>query len=373
MDMSEQAELFRLLLVGGGHAHLFVLEAIIQGRLPSDGVALVSPSRWQYYSGMLPGLVAGHYRAEQCRIDLEALCEQAGIVMIIDSSCGLEADRKSLQLASGRTLGFEQLSLDIGSQTDLSWIRKPGNHLISVKPMDRFLADWQAFSDTARRRREGRMVVVGGGAAGVELAMAARTSLRKSGFSLPVTLIASNGVVADFPPAVRKRVERELERLDVRAYHGKAQAEGGRVKLDDGTELQADLIIATSGAKAPRWLAGSDLELDHAGFVRVDQYHRSCSHPDIYAVGDISARPGTPLMKSGVHSVRVGPILAHNLLAARNGDPLKVFRPRRNVLYLISCGDRRAVASWGPLYASGGWVWHWKDRIDRAFIDRFSG
>jgi NADH dehydrogenase FAD-containing subunit len=43
-----------------------------------------------------------------------------------------------------------------------------------------------------------------------------------------------------------------------------------------------------------------------------------------------------------------------------------------NTLNLLSCGNHEAIASWGGWSAQGRWVWWWKDRIDRAFIAKFS-
>ena len=50
-----------LVLLGGGHANLHVLEALATTRLPHVRVTLVSPHRLQFYSGMLPGWISGQY------------------------------------------------------------------------------------------------------------------------------------------------------------------------------------------------------------------------------------------------------------------------------------------------------------------------
>ena len=52
--------------------------------------------------------------------------------------------------------------------------------------------------------------------------------------------------------------------------------------------------------------------------------------------------------------------------------PLQTYAPQRRTLYLLSCGERRAIASWGGWTAEGAWVWRWKDRIDRAFVARYT-
>ncbi|HQV15355.1 MAG TPA: hypothetical protein PK620_10590, partial [Denitromonas sp.] len=64
--------------------------------------------------------------------------------------------------------------------------------------------------------------------------------------------------------------------------------------------------------------------------------------------------------------------LADNLRRNITGDTLQRWQAQRRALYLISTGDRRALAAWGPLSIEGAWVWRWKDHIDRAFMARFS-
>jgi NADH dehydrogenase FAD-containing subunit len=51
----------RLVLVGGGHAHLHLLADLATRRLADVDVTLVSPSRWHHYSGMVPGFLQGTY------------------------------------------------------------------------------------------------------------------------------------------------------------------------------------------------------------------------------------------------------------------------------------------------------------------------
>ncbi|GGC01444.1 pyridine nucleotide-disulfide oxidoreductase [Marinobacterium zhoushanense] len=362
-----------LALVGGGHAHLFVLEAMAQGRLRIPHTVLISPSRWQYYSGMLPGLMAGHYRVEQCRIDLEQLATRAGVRFIEQAVVSLDAEVQSLCLSGGGHLKYALASLDVGSETELGDLVGFQGRLIGVKPLDKFHADWLSFKDTLQRRGYGQLVVAGAGAAGVELAMAAAYALAAPGHGARVTLVASeHGVLPGFASGVRKAVMRELTGLGVEIYTGGAAAQGNLIQVGRSTELHCDALIAATGAKAPYWLRSSALRLDSEGFIEVDANHRSLSHPNLFAVGDIASRPGSPLMRSGVHSVRAGPVLAHNLGVLMNGGRLQPFHPRAWVLYLISCGARRAVASWGPFAFAGDWVWRWKDRIDRGFIARFS-
>jgi NADH dehydrogenase FAD-containing subunit len=144
------------------------------------------------------------------------------------------------------------------------------------------------------------------------------------------------------------------------------------VLLADGTALPADVVLAATGARAAQWLETSGLRLDAHHYVAVDRFHRSQSHQDVFAAGDVSARSDVVMARSGVQAVHAGPVLAANLLATLQGGPLRTYSPRRRSLYLLACGPRYAIASWGSLSAEGHWVWRWKDRIDRGFVARFS-
>jgi NADH dehydrogenase FAD-containing subunit len=144
------------------------------------------------------------------------------------------------------------------------------------------------------------------------------------------------------------------------------------VVLSDGTSLPADRVLAATGARAPAWLKGSDLQLDMNGYVVVDGTYCSVSHRNVFAAGDVAARQDIAVARSGVHAVHAGPVLAANLLAALQGGAMQTYVPRRHSLYLLACGPRYAVASWGRWSAEGAWVWYWKDWIDRHFVLRFA-
>ncbi|MXX17447.1 MAG: hypothetical protein F4Z52_09675, partial [Gammaproteobacteria bacterium] len=68
-----------LVLLGGGHSHVIVIRRWAANPVPGVRVTLVSPDTLTPYSGMLPGLVAGHYSVAQTHIDLARLCRWAGI------------------------------------------------------------------------------------------------------------------------------------------------------------------------------------------------------------------------------------------------------------------------------------------------------
>jgi selenide,water dikinase len=129
--------------------------------------------------------------------------------------------------------------------------------------------------------------------------------------------------------------------------------------------------LATA-ARPPEWLRSSGLILDENGFAQVDGTLRAEGQESVFAVGDVIAFTPRPLPKSGVYAVRAGPILAENIRRLLTGRRLKTYRPQREAMYLVSTGEHYAVGTRNGLVFGGQWVWRWKDRIDRRFMQRFS-
>ena len=363
----------RLVLVGGGHAHLSVLRALAKQRPAGIDVVLITPSKHQNYSGMLPGWVAGHYTQAECWVDLDHLIQAAGARGVLDHIVGIDAARRSVRLAQGQWIEYDVLSLDIGSETDTSWLQSLGDKLLPVKPLDDFFASWPRILAAAKAKKNYKLVVVGGGAAGIELALAAQQAFKQTGVDGCVDLVASeSGLLPGHAKGVQTRVQRFAERVGLGLHLARGVGTPDGVLLATGQLVPADLVIAATGARPVAWLAHSKLGLDAHGYILVDKYHRSVSHPNVFAAGDICARADAVMSRSGVHAVHVGPVLGQNLLAALSGGTLRPYLPKRRSLYLLACGPCYAVASWGHWSAEGQWVWRWKDWIDRGFIRQFS-
>jgi len=356
-----------LLLVGGGHSHLAVLKSF--GDTPAGGVrlALLSPSRHAFYSGMVPGVVAGHYRPEDCRVALGALAARAGARFLLDSAVGLDPARREVTTARGERLRYDVLSLDIGSSAgDPSGAAE---RALRVRPVEPFLAGWERLRESARRGEIRRIAVVGGGAAGIEVLLAMRHGL--AGVAAEFVLFSELPVLAGH--GARRRMARILGERGVTVHIGRKVVAAGKngLELDGGGRVEAQAAVWATGASAPSWIAQSGLATDARGFVAVSDTLQSRSSPEIFAAGDVATVIGEPRPKSGVFAVRQGPVLARNLRRALAGEAPERFRPPSRSLALISCGDRYAVASWGRLALEGAWVWRWKDRIDRRFVERY--
>jgi pyridine nucleotide-disulfide oxidoreductase family protein len=359
----------RLILAGGGHAHLAVLHALAARRVPDLEVILVTPAAQSIYSGMVPGWMAGHYPLSACSINLRAIADAARVRLLELGIAGIDARQQLLLLADGSRCAYDLLSMDVGSETEVSGLEALGERLLPVRPISRFVDRWVHINADAGATAGYRLVVVGGGAAGIELAFAARQAFVAQHLDASVALVTSErGLLPEQSVRAATIVRYWLMRRGIAVLAGRAAGVESGVLLSSDQLVAADCVIAASGARAPGWLQSSGLALDEAGYVLVDASHRSVSHASVFAAGDVCARPDSPLARSGVYAVRAGPVLANNLLATLAGEPLRLYHPRRRSLYLLATGPRHAVASWGAVGFSGRWVWRLKDSIDRRFI-----
>ncbi|MDE0416579.1 MAG: selenide, water dikinase SelD [bacterium] len=371
-----------IVLIGGGHAHVEVLRNALMTPISGARLTLVTRDVATPYSGMIPGYLAGHYTWAEAHIDLVPLAARAGTRLIHAAATGLDPEARQVHFETRPPLRFDVASLDIGSRPANDGIAGAGTHGLPVKPIDRFLDRWREV-ETAACAATGsyRVTMVGGGAAGVEVAMALHRRLAShmveagcDPASLVFTVVTADAaLLADHATGAGRRLARALAGAGIGVCLNApvVALEDGHVCLDDGSVLQSDVTILATGAAAPDWIRRTGLAVDNGGFVAVDGFLRSTSHPCVFAVGDVAGFTPGQLPKNGVHAVRQGPVLDGSLRRLAEGRELVSYRPQRHTLALVSTGKGHAVASRGPITVSGRWVWRWKDRIDRRWMRRY--
>ncbi|MBZ2187697.1 selenide, water dikinase SelD [Alcanivorax sp. JB21] len=379
-----------LLLIGGGHSHALVLRRLGMRPLANTRITLVSPDSLTPYSGMLPGLVAGHYTEEETHIDLRRLCQWADVRFVRDRVVALDADHRQLTLAHGAPLHYDMLSLDIGSTPDLDSVPGARTHAVPVKPVSSFRQRWDALLTRLRQQpqQQARICVVGAGAGGTEMILAIARALSREQIRASLTLVSGGQLLPGYPSRARQAMARELAHAGVRvlSHFNVARVDAHQLTDDNGGSEAFDFLLWCTGACGAPWLAASGLAVTEQGFVRVGRNLQSLHHKAVFAAGDCAWLEGLQLPRAGVYAVRQAPVLAHNLATFAERGPehfqkaCRNYTPQRRFLSLLSAGlstglstERPfAVASRGGLSASGAWVWHWKNRIDRNFMRLFS-
>ena len=348
-----------LVLIGGGHSHIAVLKNFGMNPIPGVRLTLIARDVQTPYSGMLPGYVAGHYSYDEAHVDLRPLCQFASARLYHDQAIRIDTVNKQVICENRPPVSYDLLSVNIGSRPETASVPGAFEFSTPVKPINRFVDRWHKLSERVLNQSElHRIGVVGAGAAGVEILLAIQFRLQallklhqRESEQLEFHLISNTErIMPAFPAGVARRFERILKQRGVQVHCG---AEAIRVyndglELSNGKNLPLDEVLWVTGASAPDWLKESDLDVDDAGFISVNDCLQSASHPDIFAAGDIVHVINHPRPKAGVFAVRQGKPLADNLRRALLNRPLKAFEPQKTLLALISTGDRYAIASKAP-------------------------
>ena len=383
MQSQEQPVLRDIVLVGGGHTHVGVLKRFGMDPVPGVRLTVICRDTHTPYSGMLPGYVAGHYSYDDVHIDLRTLAAFAGARFFRDEAVGLDRRAGKVLCRARPPVPYDLLSINIGSTPRMDDVAGAAEHAVPVKPINGFNQRWLALIDRIRDRAGvTRIAVVGGGAGGVELALAMqyrlRNELRALGRDpdvLQMHLLTRDAhILPTHNASVRRSFARVLTARGV-VVHLRAEVqrvEAKRIRTAQGESLDADEVVWVTRAGGASWLRDTGLALDADGFIQVTDTLQTVTDPRIFAAGDVAAMVNHPREKAGVFAVRQGPPLARNLRLAVMGHTLRPYRPQRRWLALISTGDRYAVASRGALKLQGAWLWAWKDWIDRRFMHKFS-
>ncbi len=363
-----------LVLIGGGHAHALVLRRWGMDPLPGARVTLINPGATAPYTGMLPGHVAGHYARAELEIDLVRLARFAGARLIDGAVTEIDAKARLLTVPGSAPVAYDVASLDIGVTSEMPALPGFAEHGTPAKPLDRFAEGWRGWRDAALAGSVSPDVaVIGGGVAGVELALAVAHALRAGGRPGRVAVIEAAPHMGGVSDGARRRLSQAMAALDVTLHldAGVARVTDTHVELADGQRLPATFVIGAAGARPHGWLARTGLPL-HEGYVRVGPTLLVEGREDFFAAGDCAHLSHAPRPKAGVFAVREAPVLYDNLRAALSGGAMRSYRPQERYLKLISLGEKSALAERGGLSLSvaGPLLWRWKDRIDRRFMDR---
>jgi selenide, water dikinase len=365
-----------LVLVGGGHTHVHVLKSFGVKPMPGVRLSLIGRDVETPYSGMIPGFVAGHYGFDECHIDLAWLCASTGARLIRGEAVGIDRASREVLLKDGSAVSYDLLSIDIGSAPNLETIPGARQWATPVKPIAELAHHWTAFLEGMKTWLGPlNVTVVGGGAGGVELALAIDHRLRQvaTGAQVQVTLATKDEILTGQAIAARRKMQAIFRRrgLGLLERAPIVRIERGAVQLDSGKWLQTDAVFVVTEASAAEWFATTGLPLDESGFIAVDDTLCSTGDERVFAAGDCATVLEHRRPKAGVFAVRQGPPLADNLRRVLLGEAPRPFVPQTRYLSIIGTGDGHAVATRGAWAIEGAWVWRWKDHIDRRWMRRY--
>ncbi len=363
-----------LVFVGGGHAHLTSLKNITRFKKLGHRVTLVSTSPYHYYSGMGPGMLSGIYHPWEVRFHVKRLAEDQGAAFIKGKVIKVDPLQRLLFLDSGERVHYDVVSFNTGSDVPIETLAKEwSDNLFPVKPVINLLKARRTILEAIGNNKPLRLVVIGGGPAGVEVSANLWRLLHDNRGRGEIALIGGKRILADAPDEVRRLVMESLSRRGVKIIQGShvKSIENGRITLSDGKGLDMDQAFIAIGIQPSSLFRDSGLPVGPDGGMLVNSHLKSTAHPDLFGGGDCISLKGSALAKVGVYAVRENPVLFHNLLAALEGQTMEVFTPQKDFLLIFNMGNGKGI------FWKKNWIWEssiaflLKDYIDRKFMRTF--
>ncbi|MEH6443370.1 MAG: selenide, water dikinase SelD [Oceanospirillaceae bacterium] len=392
-----------IVLIGGGHSHAIVIK--MWGMKPVAGVrlTLISNAVDTPYSGMLPGLVSGHYHFDETHIDLFKLCAWAGVRFLKADVTGFDPVQKRISLLNRPSVDYDIVSINTGSTPNIHKTPGAAQFATGVKPIAQFYQKWLQLQQSMQNAQKPlNIALVGAGAGGFELILAMHHAWHKTvksscSSSFENTedgeynhnlkhqfhwIVSGDKVLTNHNSSVQKQALKHCEALGITVHFNFvvkqvtaqqliAEDNSSSAMLNSNSEksLVVDQVIWCTAASAASWPGLAGLSLDKQGFIAINDQLQSLSHSDVFAAGDVATQINSPRPKAGVFAVRQGPVLFKNLCRAVLQKPLLTHRPQHSFLSLLATGNKYAIASKGPFSISGNWVWQWKNHIDQKFMD----
>jgi selenide,water dikinase len=370
----------RLLLVGSGHSHLEVLRRLILSPLHGVELTVVSPGDLHHYSGMVPGYLQGTYREEEIAVRVPDLVARARGRFLAGCAVDVRPDRRTVSVRSAagevQEVPYDLASFAVGSNTAGVDSKPVARGAQRIKPLERVAALRDRLQELAAGGGTVPAVVVGGGAAGVEVALAMASMFEERGARHRITIVeAGEEILGGYSGRFRRRAREVLHQRGIVALVRKrvAAIHPDAAETEDGTWIPSHLAVWLTGAVAWPLFRGSGLPLDERGFLLTDDALRSVDDPRIFAAGDcgtLRSHPETP--KAGVYAVREGPALWASLKAAveGRGEPPR-YRPQKGFLSILNTADGKALLQYKGIVSHSRWAWRLKDGIDRKFLQRY--
>lgn len=363
-----------VVLLGAGHTHLHVLKHWQERQRPGVTLTCISDFPVATYSGMLTGVLAGDYPASAMEVPLAPVCEAAGARLVVGHVTRVDLQAREVRLSDSPPIGFDVLSIGVGSTPSARSAFDKGTCVVAIKPMQTFLTRLLGAMDRVRSSNGAlRVAIVGGGAAGVEIALCLPAFVQAAvGQGVACTLVSDGALLPGCTAGLVRRAAAALKRRGISQLTGRVvSVEDGQLRFDDGRTVRSETVIWATGAAPQPVLDLIDLPKDATGFLATIDTLQSTGDPRVFVVGDAGSIQGYRAEKAGVHAVRQGPLLLDNLRRCLDERPLQSFVPQATFLKLLNAGGGYAVGEWQGLSFEGRWCRWLKDTIDRRFIAQF--
>ncbi len=312
-----------VIVIGGGYAGM-IAALRLAGKTRQHSITLINATDTFVERIRLHQLAAGEPQPHR---SIPAMLGGRGIEFVQGRVIHLDADRREVVVQSAaetRSLSYDALVYALGSFVDAEAVPGARDYALTLGSVEKA----QQMQAQLKANPGARVVLVGGGLTGIELA----TELADQYPDLSLTLLTRDRLGPNLSEKGRAYLLKGMarRRIDLREGVSVERFTADGVIASDGTRFPAEISLWAGAFGVPPLAREAGLAVNRAGQILIDDTLRSLSHPEIFAVGDAAA---SGLRMACATALPLGAQAADNLAALLNGDPLQPFR----FGYLIRC------------------------------------
>jgi len=350
----------RIIVIGGGAGGLELAVKLAKKtrRREAVEVILVDKNPTHIWKPLFHEVATGSMNSYHDEASYRMLARKHGFAFVLGKVTRVDTDGQSVALAAVeddrgreilgvRTLDYTHLVVAVGSLSNdfgIEGVLENSRALDSREEAERFHRNFTAHlhRTNAEAGVDARLaiVIVGGGATGVELAADMHNvvqRLREYGFPdfsadrLDVSIIeAAPRLLPRLPERIGASVEKELERIGVvvRTDTQVSRVEADAVNTSAGDRIPAHISVWAAGVKAPAFLGESGFPVDRLGRIEVEPTLEVKGLENVFAIGDCAAlrlEDGTEVPPRAQAAHQMASTAARNVLARREGREAKSF------------------------------------------------
>jgi NADH dehydrogenase FAD-containing subunit len=346
----------KLIIAGGGHASLPVIKMGRHWKSLGLEIVLISENPYLIYSGALPQFMAGFYDWDQTAIDLVKLCQRYGVTFVESRVESVNKDQAIVMTSGGEEYLYDTLLINVGARTAKF---KHVENAVSVKPMD----DLLSLKNRLQQGEIRSLLIAGGGAAGTELAL---NLSHPQSFAAPeITLLENNKrLISAFPKKMSDSVTRILMERSVTVKTNTP------FRPEMAEEFDATLLAV--GNRPGSVSISHDFEMGANDRILTDEMLRVKGEVNVFAAGDTADVNGQNYQPIGVHAVKQGVVLRHNIKSIYTGGELTPYKPYSINPLIMSDGADHAYYLTSRYVLEGRWPAILKYVLDMNWLEKYA-
>jgi NADH dehydrogenase len=372
----------KILIVGGGFGGIRTALDLSKKNIKDTRIILLSnKTHFEYYPALYR-VVTGKSPLEVC-IPLDDIFDDTNVEVVYDEALTFDLTLKKVNGKSGAEYHYDFLVIGLGSETayfnipglkEFSFGFKSINEALKLKNHIHSIFQDHSIMNPEKDSMNKKIVIIGGGSAGVELASELAIYMKRvlemhgvnqKDFEI-ILIEGAPRLLPMMPESFSYSAKERLESLGVHVYVGQAvmKQEQNKVYLSDMI-FSSSTIIWTAGVKTHHLYSEiTGLSFHEKGKVLVDEYMQAKGHQNVFIIGDGAYTPFSGLAQTAIYDGKYVAYVIKQKISARRINP---YIPKK-VSYAIPVGKPFALVLTGGLSFFGWIAWRIRRLVDLRYF-----